>query len=333
LRILAVLCLIFGFSARAAAQVDADMVAKRRLFAPIGPGLKQIREGADGKIYVLASPSPGLVVYSKEARRLLTMRQAASLPQAALAEAKASGEVLVQYGEDCDVDPDGTIYVADRASNSIEVYSNDGKHLRTIAVNGPLAVAAMPEGEVAVSTLRQAALVDVFDKNGRLVREFGESEQLTARADLNRFLNIGNLATDAAGHLYYGFEYFPEPTVRQFDRFGYAAGDLRYASLDVLQEATAVRHEIEKQERRGDPPRFKQVMTAMGVDKSTGEVWVAMGSTLLRFDKEGNRRSMYRLYTPGNARLEANAIVVEKERLIIGGDPIGVYEFERLDTK
>lgn len=333
MRILAVLCLTFALAASAAAQVDADMVAKRRLFSPIGPGLKQIREGADGKIYVLASPSPGLVVYSPEARRLMTMRQASALPEAALAEAKASGEVLVQYGEDCDVDPDGTIYVADRASNTVQVYSKDGKHLRTVGVNAPLAVAALPEGEVAVATMRQPSLVNVFDRNGRLVREFGDSEQLTDRADLNRFLNIGNLATDAQGHLYYGFEYFPEPTIRQFDRFGYAAGDLRYAALDVLQQATAVRHEIEKQERRGDPPRFRQVMTAMGVDKSTGEVWIAMGSTLLRFDKEGNRRSMYRLYTPQNARLEANAIVVEKERLIIGGDPIGVYEFERLDTK
>lgn len=333
MRILAVLCLTFALAASAAAQVDADMVAKRRLFSPIGPGLKQIREGADGKIYVLASPSPGLVVYSPEARRLMTMRQASALPEAALAEAKASGEVLVQYGEDCDVDPDGTIYVADRASNTVQVYSKDGKHLRTVGVNAPLAVAALPEGEVAVATMRQPSLVTVFDRNGRLVREFGDSEQLTDRADLNRFLNIGNLATDAQGHLYYGFEYFPEPTIRQFDRFGYAAGDLRYAALDVLQQATAVRHEIEKQERRGDPPRFRQVMTAMGVDKSTGEVWIAMGSTLLRFDKEGNRRSMYRLYTPQNARLEANAIVVEKERLIIGGDPIGVYEFERLDTK
>src|SRR5262249_14489923 len=128
---------------------------------------------------------------------------------------------------------------------------------------------------LAVSTMRQAALVKVFDKDGRLVREFGDSEQLTDRADLNRFLNIGNLASDAQGHLYYGFEYFPEPPVRQFDRFGYSAGDLRYATLDVLQEATAVRHEIEKQERRGDPPRFKQVMTAMGLDKTTGEVWIA----------------------------------------------------------
>ena len=327
------LCLAFLSAVSATAQIDADMVAKRRLFAPVGPGLKQIRAGADGKIYVLASPFPGLVVYSPEARRLLTMREASALPEAALAEAKASGEVLVQYGEDCDVDPDGTIYVADRASNTVQVYSKDAKHLRTININAPLAVAVLPEGEVAVATMRQAALVTVFDKNGRLVREFGDAESLSDRKDLNRYLNMGDLATDAQGHLYYGFQYFPEPTVRQFDRFGYAAGDLRYSSLDVLQEAAAVRKEIEKQERRGDPPRFKQVMTAMGVDKTTGEVWIAMGSTLLRFDKEGNRRSMYRLYTPQNARLEANAILVEKDRLIIGGDPIGVFEFERLDVK
>jgi hypothetical protein len=327
------MCLTFLSTVSAVAQIDADMVAKRRLFAPVGPGLKQIREGGDGKIYVLASPFPGLVVYSPEARRLLSMREASALPEAALAEAKASGEVLVQYGEDCDVDPDGTIYVADRASNAVQVYSKDAKHLRTININAPLAVAALPEGEVAVATMRQAALVTVFDKNGRLVREFGDAESLSDRKDLNRYLNVGALATDAQGHLYYGFQYFPEPTVRQFDRFGYAAGDLRYSSLDVMQEAAAVRHEIEKQERRGDPPRFKQVMTAMGVDKTTGEVWIAMGSTLLRFDKEGNRRSMYRLYTPQNARLEANAILVERDRLIIGGDPIGVYEFERLDVK
>src|SRR5262249_18569172 len=108
------MCLVLSTAGAANAQIDADLVAKRRLFAPVGPGLKQIREGADGKIYVLASPSPGLVVYSPEARRLLTMREAAGLPAAALTEAKTSGEVLVQFGEDCDVDAEGTIYIADR---------------------------------------------------------------------------------------------------------------------------------------------------------------------------------------------------------------------------
>jgi hypothetical protein len=328
------MCLLLSLALAASAQqIDADLVAKRRLFAPVGPGLKQIRETADGKIYVLASPSPGLVVYSAEARRLLSMREASGLPAAALAEAKASGETLVEFGEDFDVDADGTIYIADRAANSIQVYSKEGRHLRSMPVNAPMAVAAMPEGEVAVGTLQRESLVTVFDKTGRLVREFGDPETLTERGDLNRFLNLGELASDGMGHVYYGFRYFPEPTVRMFDRFGYAGEDVRYTALDAFPEAAAMRREIARQESRGDTPRFRQVMTAMGVDKQTGEVWIGIGNLLLRFDKEGNRRATFRLYTPQNARLEAVAIVVEKDRLIIGGETLGIYEFERLDKK
>ena len=333
MRVLAAVCLLLSVSGVASAQIDVDLVAKRRLFAPVGPGLKQIREGADGKIYVLASPSPGLVVYSPEARRLLTMREASGMPAAALAEAKASGEVLVEFGENFDVDADGTIYIADREANSIQVYSKEGRHLRAMPVSAPMAVAAMPEGEVAVGTLQKESLVTVFDKNGRVVREFGDPETLTERRDMNRFLNLGELASDGMDHVYYGFRYFPEPTVRMFDRFGYAGEDVRYTALDAFPEAAAMRREIARQESRGDTPRFRPVMTAMGVDKQTGEVWIGIGNLLLRFDKEGNRRATFRLYTPQNARLEAVAIVVEKERLIIGGDPIGIYEFERLDKK
>jgi hypothetical protein len=54
---------------------------------------------------------------------------------------------------------------------------------------------------------------------------------------------------------------------------------------------------------------------------------------LLHFDKEGNRRATYKIYTPQGARLEANTILVEKDRLIIGSDPLGIYEFERPDKK
>lgn len=327
------MCLLLAAASAAQAQIDAELVAKRRLFAPVGPGLKQIREGSDGKIYVLASPSPGLVIYSPEARRLLTMREASGLPPAALAEARASGEILVEFGEDCDVDSDGTIYIADRAANVVQVFSKEGKHLRTVSVTAPLAVAAMQEGEVAVGTMQRDSLVSVFDKNGRLTREFGSPEPLTERKDLNRFLNLGLLAGDAQGYLYYGFQYFPEPTVRQFDRFGYAGEDVRYTAIDAMPEAASLRREIARQERRGDTPRFKQIMTAMGVEKQTGEVWIAIGNMLLRFDREGNHRATFRLYTPQNTRLEAVAIVVEKDRLLIGGDPAGIYEFERLDKK
>jgi hypothetical protein len=333
LKAIVVLCLVLSAASGAAAQVDGELVAKRRVYAPIGPGLKAVRHGADGKFYVLASPNPGLIVFSPEGKRTLAMREAGGIQASAREEAIRSGEVLVQFGEDCDVDADGNMYIADRSANAIQVYAKEGRHLRTIPVNAPVSVAAMPDGEVAVATFRDPSLVVVFDKNGRRVREFGDMETLTERSELNRFLNIGELAADDHAHLYYGYNYFPEPTVRQFDRFGYAGQEVRYTALDAMPEAQALRREIEKQERRGDPPTFKRILTAIGVDRESGEVWMAMGNTLLRFDREGNRRATYLIYTPESARLEANVILVLKDRLIIGGDPIGIYEFDRPASK
>jgi hypothetical protein len=69
------------------------------------------------------------------------------------------------------------------------------------------------------------------------------------------------------------------------------------------------------------------------VDPVSGEVWMALHNTLLHFDKEGNRRSEYQIYTKDGARIEANVLLVEEDRLLIGADPIGVYEFARPDRK
>jgi hypothetical protein len=328
-----VLCLGLISVCGTAAQVDGELVAKRRVYGPIGPGLKAVRHGADGKFYVLASPNPGLIVFSPDGKKLLAMKESTGLQPAALEELRRTGEVLTQFGEDCDVDSDGNIYVADRGSNAIQVYAKEGRHLRTIPINAPVSVAALPDNEIAVATFRDPSLVVVFDKNGRRVREFGDMDALTERKELNRFLNIGELASDDHGHIYYGYNYFPEPTVKQFDLFGYANQEVRYTALDAQPEAQAMRREIEKQERKGDPPIFKRILTAIGVDRETGEIWMAMGDTLLRFDKEGNRRATYLIYTPDNARLEANVILVLKDRLIIGGDPIGIYEFDRPEAR
>jgi len=62
-------------------------------------------------------------------------------------------------------------------------------------------------------------------------------------------------------------------------------------------------------------------------------VWIALHNTLLHFDQEGNRRASYKIYTPEGARLEATTILVEADRLLIGEDPLGIYEFSRPDKK
>src|SRR5437899_471638 len=327
-RVLMAMCLLVRAAGIAAAQDEDDLTARQRIFPGVGPGLRAVKRGGDGRLYILASPSPGLLVFDTQVKQVLSIGE---LPGADTGA--KSGRPLITFGEDCDGAADGKIYVADRGANLIQVFSSDGAPLRSIPVNAPVAVAALPEGEVAVGTLGEPNLVIVFDKNGRDVREFGEPEPITERAELNRYLNIGEMATDGQGHVYYGFTFLPEPTVRQFDRLGYARQDIQYTALEAMPAAQAARKEIVRQESKGKEPSLKRILTAVGVDRSNGEVWVALYNTLLHFDKEGNRRATYKIYTPQGARLEANAIVVDQDRLIIGSDPLGIYEFERPDKK
>ena len=106
-----------------------------------------------------------------------------------------------------------------------------------------------------------------------------------------------------------------------------------YLALEAAPAAQAIRREIVRQEKHQKSPSFKRVLTAVGVDRTNGEVWMAVGNTLLHFDKDGTRRASYQIYTPEGARLEASVLLIESDRIIIGGDPIGVYEFERPDKK
>ncbi len=329
-KVLAVMCLLacVGAAAMAQEQIEAELSAEQRILPAIGPGLRAIRQGADGRLYVLASPTPGLLVFNSAGKQLLAIGEFS--PSTVGVNASPA---FINFGDDCDVDADGKIYVADRGANVIRVFSADGALLRSIAVKNPVSVAALQEGEVAVATLREPHLVIVFDKNGKDVREFGDPEPIAGREDLNRFLNIGQLGTDAQGHLYYAFGYLPEPTVRQYDRLGYAGQDIQYTAIDALPTAVAVRKEIERQEQRGKEPSFKRVLTGMGVDRANGEIWIALNNNLLHFDTAGNRRATYKIYTPQGARLEANTILVEKDHLIIGSDPLGLYLFARPDKK
>jgi hypothetical protein len=322
------MCLLACAASSVFAQEEGELLAKRRVFQPVGPGLRTVKRGADGRLYILASPSPGLLVFDAQGKQVLSINELS-----ATAPGAKPGHALITFGEDCDVGADGKLYVADRGTNQIQVFSAEGALLRSISVPAPVSIAALPENEVAVATLREPHLVMVFDKNGRDVREFGDPEPLTERAELNRYLNIGQLVTDTQAHLYYAFAYLPEPTVRQYDRLGYAGQDIQYTAIEVMPSARAARKEIERQERRGDQPSIRRVITGVGVDRASDEVWIALGNSLLHFDKDGNRRATYKTYTPEGARLEANTILVEAERLIIGNDPLGIYEFDRPDKK
>ncbi len=303
-------------------------MARRRVFPSIGPGLRALRHGRDGKYYLLASPNVGIAVFDAQEKQLTVI----GAPLASPASDKAANPPI-SYAEDCDVDAQGNLYVADRGYNLVTVFSPAGALLRSMQFNSPTSLAALPEGEVAVTAPRGLHLVTVFGPTGRVAREFGDPEQISERNDLNRYVSIGRLASDPEGHIYYGYTYLPESLVRQYDRFGFAKQDFQFTSIEAFSEARARRREIERQEKRTEPPSLRPILTAFGVDPVNGDLWLALHNTLLHFDKDGNRRSEYQIYTKDGARIEASVLLVEEDRLLIGADPLGVYEFARPDRK
>jgi hypothetical protein len=311
-----------------ASEIDDDLMASRRVFPGIGPGLRAVRHSANGNYYVLASPSLGLAIFDAKGKQISVI----GAPPPAPVTNKA-GRAAIAFGEDCDVDAEGNVYVADSGYNLVTEFSPDGKQLRSFPVNSVLSLAVLPEGEVAVSKLQQSHHVTVYGLDGKVAREFGETESLSTRSDVDRYMNLGRVASDPQGHIYYGFTYMPEPLVRQFDRFGHATEDFVFTGVDAYPEASSTRKAIDRLETSSEPPAFHPILTAFGVDPVNGDVWMGLHNTLVHFDKDGIRRSEYQIYTPKGSPLDATVILVEEERLLIGCDPLGVYEFHRPDRK
>jgi hypothetical protein len=75
----------------------------------------------------------------------------------------------------------------------------------------------------------------------------------------------------------------------------------------------------------------KPVITAVGVDPNSQDIWAAVGKVLVHFDKNGSYLGEYFIATPEGAPLRVSAIIVERDRLIVASDSRGVYEFTRFD--
>lgn len=78
-----------------------------------------------------------------------------------------------------------------------------------------------------------------------------------------------------------------------------------------------------------DTSTDKPVITALGVDPVTQDVWAGIGRVLAHFDKKGDYLGDYFIATPEGALIRASAIIVEPDRLIVASDSRGVYEFAR----
>ncbi len=75
----------------------------------------------------------------------------------------------------------------------------------------------------------------------------------------------------------------------------------------------------------------KPVITAVGVDPKTQEVWAAVSDMLVHLDKSGIQLDSYYPVISEGTSLKITSILVEPDRILIASDPWGIYEFPRPD--
>ena|SRR5665213_209611 len=300
-------------------QYESDLVARKRILPDVGAGFRQVRIGPNGNFYVLTAPAPALLIYDPSGKRV------GQIPDASASTAK---NAAIVYGESFDIDHDGHIAVCDRGANALKIYSPNGTLSALIKIQGPISVAFLPGDEIVVASPNAEHLVTAYDLTGKLIRDYGDREEIADRADLNTQANFGHLTTDDAGNNYFSFDYLPEPTVRKFDRVGYLALEISLKTLEFEPAAQAARKAIARSESfENSVPSLHRIISAVGVDSHSQELWIAIGTLLMRFDKEGMRLSSFRIFLPRGGALEPSQILVDRDKLLMGADPQGIYEY------
>lgn len=301
-------------------EVVREIVARSRVFPEIGPGVRALKRDSSGRYYVLAAPATVITVYGAGGKRV------GQIPNANSAGAK------IVFAEDIDVDSSGRLFVADRGANAVKIFKADGSLDASIRVSAPTSLAALPGSEFAIASLRADRLVTIYDEHGAVVRSFGDPTNAALAAGPNRYLSHGRLSGDPSGFIYFAFTYLPDATIRKYDRFGYAAYEISIPSNKesaAIATAPGVDIDIHKLAHRNQDSEMKPVISAIGVDPASSEVWVAMGDELVHFDKDGGRIAAYRTASADGTRLEPSAILIEPDRILLAEDRLGVFEFAR----
>jgi hypothetical protein len=296
-------------------EFSRELLARARVFPEIGPGVAAIKSDASGRYYVLAEPATAISIFQADGQRI-----------GRIPSANSHGAKIV-YAQDIDVDAKGRLFVADRGANAVKIFEPDGALDASIPVPAPMSVVALSGGDFGVASLRSAKLVSIYDAQGKLSRSFGEPAPPSADLGRSGPPLPGRIYGGAANYIYCTFSDLRDLTLRRYDRFGYAAYEASVPASDFTAEGGAKRWTSITIDQGGSTATNKPAIRALAADPFGPDVWAAIGDALVHFDKDGNRRAAYRLSTTDGARIEATAILVERDRLLVAADPLGIFDF------
>ncbi|MGB9242183.1 MAG: hypothetical protein WCC03_02440 [Candidatus Acidiferrales bacterium] len=300
---------------------EPEIRARARVFPDVGPGLIGIKRDAAGRYYVAASPATKVLVLSADGKSVGEIPGAAA-QEPTPPDPKKNPKIV--FAADFDVDSSGHVLVADRGANNVKIFAADGSLAGVIPIPAPTSVAALPGSEFAVTSLRYRWLMGIYAYAGTLVRAIGDPGDFAHGADALHTSDLGRVSSDPTGNLYYVFLFLPEPVVRRFDRFGFAGTEI---ALDEF--APVAPHHDPFSDSNDNPRPVRMQIGALAVDSATQEIWIAIGNELRRFDKNGVPIGSYRTLSPAGAPLSAKTILVEPDRLLLGTEAWGIFDFAK----
>ncbi len=284
-----------------------ELLARGRVFPEIGGGVSVIKRDSARHYFILAAPAKSIVIYQAGGKRV------GQIPNA------NSRGVTIVYAQDFDLDAAGRIFVADRGTNSVKIFAPDGSLETSFAVAMPISVVALADGTCAVKSLVSGgAYFSIVNRLGKTVRTFRTPPPSPSN---------GPIFGDGAGHIYLAFTDAEDPTVRRYDAFGASDYEFSLPSADFAPPADRKQWTKITIERGATPVSTKPAIQALGTDAESQELWVGIVDELVHFDKDGNRRAVYRTSTAEGARIEPSAILVEHNRMLIADDELGIFDF------
>jgi hypothetical protein len=292
-------------------EFSRQLLARARVFPEIGPGVAAIKSDASGRYYVLAEPATAISIFQADGKRV-----------GRIPNGNSHGAKIV-YAQDIDVDAKGRLFVADRGANAVKIFEPDGTLDAALPVPAPMSVVALSGGDFGVASLRSLKLVSIYDAQGKLSRSFGEPAPQSGGAPLLP----GRIYGSGANYIYCTFSDLQDLTLRRYDRFGYAAYEASVPASDFTAEGRAKRWTSITIDQGGSTASTRPAIRALAADPFSQDVWAAIGDELVHFDKDGNRRAAYRMSTTDGARIEATTILVERDRLLVAADPLGIFDF------
>lgn len=193
-----------------AQQFRTSIEARTRVFQAVGPGVTALKHDSSGRYYVLAKPATTIQIYASNGNLI------GQIPNA------NSKNAAIKYAVDIDVSPEGLLYVVDRGANAVEIFKADGTLAAVVPVNAPTSLATLSDGQFAVTSLTSDHLVQIRDAHGSLVRSFGDPSDIADDATKTSMMEWGKISGDSADNIYFAITSVTDPTLRKYDRFGYA---------------------------------------------------------------------------------------------------------------